>query len=46
MVSDPNLGGLGPFPFKDCPGCDKRWPLASYRDNERCFQCMSRGREM
>ena len=36
-----NLGGLGPFPFKNCPKCDRRWPLASYRNFDLCFKCMS-----
>ena len=40
-MSDPDLGGLGPFPFKDCPGCEHRWPLASFRNNDLCFRCMS-----
>jgi len=39
-MTDPDLGGLGPFPFKNCPQCKKRWPLACYRDFELCFQCM------
>ena len=38
-ITDPNLGGLGPFPFKDCPSCERRWPLASYRDFDSCFYC-------
>ena len=33
------LGNLGPFPFKICPQCERRWPLASYRDFELCFKC-------
>jgi hypothetical protein len=36
-----NLGGLGPFPFKDCSNCDRCWPLAAYRGFELCFKCMS-----
>jgi hypothetical protein len=36
------LGHLGPFPWKHCPQCDKRWPLASYRDMELCFQCRNK----
>jgi len=34
------LGHLGPFPFKDCPQCEKRWPLACFKDMELCFSCM------
>ena len=34
-----DLDGLGPFPWKNCSQCDRRWPLASYRGLELCFYC-------
>ena len=41
-MSDYRLGHLGPFPFKDCPRCDRHWPLAAYRGFDICFYCLNK----